>query len=583
MSNNNPERASILARWRKSVADRLRPTTPIAGNHAAELAEFHERLNQVRALAETTSDPMRANNYAQLWRTMGEELGSIASDLDHGQISTADLPDKLQEWSELGLAYLHTKQDHSAVEKILAPDDGAAADQLSLPGGEHPYTVGIDQERLMDHLEEQSGAAAEEARTSDAAELERLAFDVAFEAASIENAAQWNQNPIDDLAARQSADRERYVLRINRLAAAAGVDLPQHLIDPATTVDDTTDGAPDHSAPIGAADGDREPGSYWSSSPASPDSQDVDQELVTRISQMTSAAESADWEAERLEDADNPAAARRVRQEAKASLREADQLSRQAGLGSIFNDDNDADADADEAPELLGESNEHDPYGLAPVTQHLSQLRAEYDAALDHGGVQGVDITLREIDAITTQYRHEDAQRDSHTNGDDHELVAARRTHLNETLYGFDLNFEHNLAERTSHEASDRPADAGGEKSSRPDADEDEADRAETVASDPTTLQESAAAPEYADASDDSAPSRDDVAAAVDTSACATAVSRAAVSADIASHNVSEAAAVHASNERADELAARSHDDQAAQDHAIERNDATVGDDSPSW
>ncbi|TCC35093.1 hypothetical protein [Kribbella sindirgiensis] len=357
-----------------------------------------------------------------------------------------------------------------------------------------------------------------------------------------------------------------------------------------------------------------QPASYWFSSPDDGDWPGVDQELVARISDMMSAAEFAEYEAERLEDADNSAGARRVRLEAKASLREADRMSREAGLGSIFNDDSEVDLDADEAPELLGESDEQDPYGLAPVRQHLAQLRTECDDARDSVGVAGIDITLREIDTITDKYQQEDAQHGHQDAGDAQELLAERRANLNETLYGFDLNFELDLASRATREpaAADTTEDGDLNDAADDEADEltDDEMRALTaeLAVDPQddvvvagVVMSPAEATEISEpwfagdpdelgddqasdlAENNSAGATDDATAAVDKSACTTAVSRATVSADTARRNVSEATAATADNDRDAELAAWSQADRAVQDHAIEKNDAPVSDISLSW
>lgn len=66
------------------------------------------------------------------------------------------------------------------------------------------------------------------------------------------------------------------------------------------------------------------------------------EEIERRIGELVADADRMlNYDAEVLEDQDNPAAADRVRAEAQDSLREADRLSREAGLGSIFGNDED--------------------------------------------------------------------------------------------------------------------------------------------------------------------------------------------------------------------------------------------------
>jgi hypothetical protein len=54
------------------------------GGWTLELAQFHVRTDRVRVLAETVSDPVRADTCDCLCRTVGEEAGFIADDLDRG-------------------------------------------------------------------------------------------------------------------------------------------------------------------------------------------------------------------------------------------------------------------------------------------------------------------------------------------------------------------------------------------------------------------------------------------------------------------------------------------------------------------
>ncbi|GAA1531137.1 hypothetical protein [Kribbella lupini] len=57
-----------------------------------------------------------------------------------------------------------------------------------------------------------------------------------------------------------------------------------------------------------------------------------------RLAELVSAAERAEMNAERLDDADNPAGAARLREQARQWLQEADQLAAAADLGSIYTD-----------------------------------------------------------------------------------------------------------------------------------------------------------------------------------------------------------------------------------------------------
>lgn len=63
------------------------------------------------------------------------------------------------------------------------------------------------------------------------------------------------------------------------------------------------------------------------------------EEVERRITELVSGADRMlNYDAEVLEDQDNPAGAARVRADAEAAYQEADRLSCEAGLGSIFPD-----------------------------------------------------------------------------------------------------------------------------------------------------------------------------------------------------------------------------------------------------
>ncbi|MFD3407003.1 MobF family relaxase [Kribbella sp. NPDC058693] len=71
------------------------------------------------------------------------------------------------------------------------------------------------------------------------------------------------------------------------------------------------------------------------------------QEIEQRIEQLSVSADYDEMNAERLEDADNPSGAARLRADAEESRRQADELSRAAGLGSLYTDPEDEWADAE--------------------------------------------------------------------------------------------------------------------------------------------------------------------------------------------------------------------------------------------
>lgn len=634
MSTNDTERAGMVARWRKILAQRLRPAGPIAENHAAELAEFHERLEQLRDLAEATSDPMRASNYTQLWRTMGEELGFIASDLDRGQMSTADLPDKLQEWSDLGLTYLHTKQDYSAVEKILAPDDDEASpdargssntadtasdDELdpvtyaaplsrgAVPlymgdGSEFPDAPALGQAHLLSDMWNGNvwiwpGKYADTFHrvvqhprrpglTWDviAADLVNLVTDsISCEYDAVHPLrlpAGSKHLSTDDLT------RVQVQSFVDELRASGYDELWEQveLRDHYTLLghDDQPAGP---SVEFPGADTDTD-----AAAAAPGDGSGIQLRLKTMSPQTPQDDE------------------RTMLRLATNDLHHAPNLADHAdGDGADAVTEYDTDEGA-EPVEMLGAGDEQDPFGVAPVQQRLWAMQGDAYNAGNVERFEDIDVTLDMIRIRVDEYLEDVARADR--DDDPQELLPTRRAELNRALNVYSSHLSLEIPGSTDREATALDAEAGvgmsraeaaelAEPWCAGDHDELGDELNEGRATGQTSGQDGASSPP-----EDEAPQKlrrgagedqarrpelsEDVSAAIETSACAAAVSRAAVSVDVAKHKIDETTSDRAAElDREEQLSAWADADRlahdTAQDQAMKNDTATVSDDSPSW
>lgn len=121
--------ANLLADMHKQAAydrqdyeQRVRKNNEILG----ALAPFQDRLDALHTLAETTPDPLRSGSYGWLHRTMDEELGLIAGDLQRGELTFDDIPAKFDEWRGLGTSYARTISGEEAAAAIFTGRAGAA-------------------------------------------------------------------------------------------------------------------------------------------------------------------------------------------------------------------------------------------------------------------------------------------------------------------------------------------------------------------------------------------------------------------------------------------------------------------------
>jgi len=110
-------------------------------------------------------------------------------------------------------------------------------------------------------------------------------------------------------------------------------------------------------------------------------------EVMQRIANLMTRADTADMNAERLEDADAPAQADRLREAATQMRREADQMARDAGLASIYDYVFDEETDDDTAVHKDAETaSAIDDLAEASKLQHEyrveSDVRAAYDMSL---------------------------------------------------------------------------------------------------------------------------------------------------------------------------------------------------------
>ncbi|ADB31270.1 hypothetical protein Kfla_2191 [Kribbella flavida DSM 17836] len=136
----------IAARLQQILGDPQVPADPA-------LAPAVDRLNALRQLADTTPDSTRASTYDAIWRTMGEELGYIAHDLDTGRVTEADLPARFAEWDAIGRA--HLSHDQAAADVVFGPTEPAS--DVSTAG----YHPAADVTRVRGYLNGEQWAAVE--------------------------------------------------------------------------------------------------------------------------------------------------------------------------------------------------------------------------------------------------------------------------------------------------------------------------------------------------------------------------------------------------------------------------------------
>ncbi|TCO33023.1 hypothetical protein EV652_10322 [Kribbella steppae] len=190
-----------------------------------DLAVFHERLDELRTLAETTSDQLRSDNYAWLWRTMGDELGFVVDDLGRGRITPEDLSAAYEQWSELGRSYVRTITDNGDADAIFttAPSTAELAHDSS---SDH---LGVDP--IKAHLEQRRAEALAAGDPSRADELEHTLVMIGATTKDFAWLAAQNEQPETDLETQRSSERARLHYAIHEYAFQYDIDVPHGMLD----------------------------------------------------------------------------------------------------------------------------------------------------------------------------------------------------------------------------------------------------------------------------------------------------------------------------------------------------------------
>ncbi|WP_460652335.1 hypothetical protein [Kribbella endophytica] len=178
-------------------------------------------------------------------------------------------------------------------------------------------TPDLGHARIAERLAQLAGEAAHAGDGEREERLGMLADDVRFAAVDDEYNAVMRAASSSDSVAELAQARSDVYAWVSQQAEGLRVELPADLTDDA----DATDG---HSS------------TDQTSEPA--DSRHHAEQDTGRIDQLVSDAERAEMNAERLDDADDPAGAARLRAQARQWIQEAEALAASTDLGSIYTD-----------------------------------------------------------------------------------------------------------------------------------------------------------------------------------------------------------------------------------------------------